>query len=62
MIMGAHVVQPDPAQLARCVADGYRFIAYGIDAVFLMRGAERPALPGVRAGSTASGRRTEGNK
>lgn len=62
MIMGAHVVQPDPAQLARCVADGYRFIAYGIDAVFLMRGAERPALPGMQAGTDASARRTKGTR
>ena len=44
MIMGTHVVQPEPERLARCIADGYRFIAYGIDAVFLMRGSARPRL------------------
>jgi len=42
--MGIHVVQPDPDQLAARIADGYRFIAYGIDAVFLYRGAERPGV------------------
>lgn len=47
MIMGNHVVQPDPEQLARCVSEGYRFIAYGIDAVFLMRAATRPVMPGA---------------
>lgn len=35
MPMGNHVVQPEPERLAKCIADGYRFIAYGIDAVFL---------------------------
>lgn len=40
--MGLHVVQPDPAELARQVAAGCRFIAYGIDAVFLWKAAERP--------------------
>ncbi|MBQ3060414.1 MAG: 2,4-dihydroxyhept-2-ene-1,7-dioic acid aldolase [Desulfovibrio sp.] len=42
--MGLHIVQPDPAELARQVAAGCRFIAYGIDTVFLWRGAERPVL------------------
>lgn len=40
--MGIHVVQPDPNQLKAKIADGYRFIAYGIDAVFLYSSAERP--------------------
>lgn len=40
--MGLHIVQPDPAALAREVAAGCRFIAYGIDTVFLWRGAARP--------------------
>ncbi len=40
--MGLHIVQPDPAELARQVAAGSRFIAYGIDSVFLWQGAERP--------------------
>jgi 2-dehydro-3-deoxyglucarate aldolase len=43
--MGTHVVDPDPAQLAACVREGYRFIAYGIDAVFLWKNAQRPRLP-----------------
>ena len=34
MPMGNHVVQPEPERLAKCIADGCRFIAYGIDAVF----------------------------
>lgn len=42
--MGIHVVQPDPDQLAARIADGYRFIAYGVDALFFYRGAERPRI------------------
>jgi len=41
--MGVHVVNPNPAELAERVQQGYRFIAYGIDAVFLWRHAQRPA-------------------
>jgi 2-dehydro-3-deoxyglucarate aldolase len=41
--MGVHVVDPNPAELAERVKQGYRFIAYGIDAVFLWRNAQRPA-------------------
>jgi len=40
--MGVHVVDPDPGELARRVQQGYRFIAYGIDAVFLWQGIQRP--------------------
>ena len=42
--MGTHVVKPDPAQLAACVADGYRFIAYGMDTSFLLAVCQRPAV------------------
>ena len=42
--MGLHIVQPDPAELARQVAAGSRFIAYGIDSVFLWHWAERPGV------------------
>lgn len=42
--MGLHIVQPDPAELARQVESGSRFIAYGIDSVFLWKGAERPQI------------------
>lgn len=41
-VMGLHIVQPDPAVLASRIAEGCRFIAYGIDATFLWLGAERP--------------------
>ena len=40
--MGVHIVQPDAALLAARIAEGYQFIAYGIDAVFLYNSAERP--------------------
>lgn len=40
--LGLHVVQPDPEQLAAKIAEGYCFIAYGIDAVFLYRATECP--------------------
>jgi 2-dehydro-3-deoxyglucarate aldolase len=33
--MGQHVVQPDRDELSKRIAEGYQFIAYGIDAVFL---------------------------
>ena len=42
--MGMHIVMPDPSELKSTIASGYRFIAYGIDAVFLWHGAERPIL------------------
>ncbi len=40
--MGLHVVQPDPAVLQAKIAEGYQFIAYGIDAVFLNHSARNP--------------------
>lgn len=40
--MGLHIVRPDPAELQRQITAGCRFIAYGIDAVFLWGAAERP--------------------
>ena len=40
--MGLHIVQPDPVELGRQIAAGSRFIAYGIDSVFLWHAAERP--------------------
>ncbi len=42
--MGTHIVEPDPAALRAAVADGCRFIAYGIDALFLWRNAECPRV------------------
>jgi 2-dehydro-3-deoxyglucarate aldolase len=39
---GVHVVAPDVAELNARIAEGYRFIAYSIDAVFLHVGARRP--------------------
>jgi 2-dehydro-3-deoxyglucarate aldolase len=32
---GVHVVAPNPDQLQRCIQEGYRFLAYSIDAVML---------------------------
>lgn len=40
--MGIHVVKPDPSELKVRIDEGYRFIAYGVDAVFFYQGAERP--------------------
>jgi 2-dehydro-3-deoxyglucarate aldolase len=40
--MGLHLVQPDRGGLEAKIAEGYQFIAYGIDAVFLYRAAKRP--------------------
>jgi 2-dehydro-3-deoxyglucarate aldolase len=39
---GVHVVTPSPQDLRRRLDAGYRFIAYGIDAVILHQGAVRP--------------------
>lgn len=36
---GVHVVMPEPAVLAQRIDEGYRFIAYSIDAVFLIESA-----------------------
>ena len=41
-VMGTHVVQPDPAKLRECLDQGYRFIAYGMDSVFLLNNCRRP--------------------
>ena len=40
--MGQHIVQPDKGILIDKIKEGYQFIAYGIDAVFLYNSAERP--------------------
>ena len=40
--MGLHIVKPDPDELQRQIEAGSRFIAYGIDSVFLWGAAERP--------------------
>lgn len=40
--MGLHIVRPDPEALRREIANGAKFIAYGIDSVFLWMAAERP--------------------
>ena len=40
--MGLHIVQPDKAVLESKIAEGYQFIAYGTDAVFLYHSAQRP--------------------
>ncbi|MBQ7585102.1 MAG: 2,4-dihydroxyhept-2-ene-1,7-dioic acid aldolase [Desulfovibrionaceae bacterium] len=42
--MGPHIVKPNPQELARQIKLGARFIAYGIDSVFLWQSAERPVL------------------
>ena len=39
---GIHVIQPDSIELQAKIAEGYQFIAYSIDSVFLYRGAECP--------------------
>jgi 2-dehydro-3-deoxyglucarate aldolase len=38
------VVQPDPNALQEKIGQGYQFIAYGIDAVFLYAQARAPEL------------------
>ena len=42
--LGIHVVQPDSSELKARISEGYQFIAYSIDSVFLYSGAECPNL------------------
>ena len=39
---GIHVVQPDTKMLEQRIREGYTFIAYGVDTVFLNNGASAP--------------------
>lgn len=41
---GVHVVQPSRDELCQRVTEGYRFIAYSIDAVFIRTFAQRPII------------------
>ena len=41
---GVHVVEPSQPQLQKCLKEGYRFIAYSIDAVFLTAQISAPDL------------------
>lgn len=41
---GVHVVEPSPQQLKLRMAEGYRFLAYSIDSVMLIRAAGNPTL------------------
>ncbi len=41
---GLHVVMPQPEILQERIAEGYRFVAYSIDAVFLNKSAVLPSL------------------
>jgi 2-dehydro-3-deoxyglucarate aldolase len=39
---GIHVVAPDPGQLRERLCEGYRFVAYSLDAAMLASVARRP--------------------
>jgi len=39
---GIHVVQPDPQELLQRIEEGYKFIAYSIDSVFLNKSSKNP--------------------
>lgn len=41
---GVHVVMPDASELGQRISEGYRFLAYSIDAVFLNMSCTSPAL------------------
>jgi len=41
---GMHIVNPDSELLKKRIADGYQFIAYSIDSVFITTSAEIPSL------------------
>jgi 2-dehydro-3-deoxyglucarate aldolase len=38
---GVHIVHPSAQRLADSIQEGYRFIAYSIDAVFLVEASRR---------------------
>jgi len=40
--VGTHVVTPDPAALRSRIAEGYQFVAYGVDTTFLRSASGRP--------------------
>jgi len=42
--LGINVVMPEPDKLKKKIQEGYLFIAYGIDAVFLFSSAENPMI------------------
>ncbi len=42
--MGLHIVQPDTELLKEKISNGYQFVAYGIDALFLCHAAECPSI------------------
>lgn len=42
--LGIHIVDPEPEMLAQKINEGFRFIAYGIDGLFLQKYAECPEL------------------
>lgn len=44
---GIHVVMPDKTELKQRIEEGYRFIAYSIDAVFLHSSSEKPDFRSV---------------
>lgn len=42
--LGIHVVQPDPQVLKKRIAEGFNFVAYSIDSVFLVEASQNPLL------------------
>lgn len=43
---GFHVLSPNQDELAQRAREGYTFLAYGMDAIFLMSAARLPEIPG----------------
>jgi 2-dehydro-3-deoxyglucarate aldolase len=41
---GVHVVAPEPSALKQCMLEGYRFLAYSIDAVFFHNACQMPTI------------------
>ena len=41
---GIHIVAPSETELNQRISEGYRFIAYSIDAVFLQHSTEEPSV------------------
>ncbi len=43
-ILGIHIAKPDQQALSKFIDEGYTFIAYGIDSVFLWQGSTKPEI------------------
>ncbi|HYG23767.1 MAG TPA: aldolase/citrate lyase family protein [Verrucomicrobiae bacterium] len=59
---GIHVVSTDPDDLKQCLDQGFRFVACGLDTLFIQRGCRRMKQPsGISNGKTTLHPRSDGS-